>query len=162
VDYVELIFAGLLVVLLLGLGGYFGWRQLRMLGVLKKDNPYSPAERLYLRRQVRRRLIGSGLLIAFAVLLVGFYFLGIGSPESNGAEKGDGPNAEQARRLWLFTSYWVVALLLFLAIICVALIDLLATRRFTLRQLQQLHDQQEALFQEQAARLRSQRNGPQR
>ena len=161
-DYVELIFAGLLVVLLLGLGGYFGWRQLRMLGVLKKDNPYSPAERLYLRRQVRRRLIGSGLLIAFAVLLVGFYFLGIGSPESNGAEKGDRPNAEQARRLWLFTSYWVVALLLFLAIICVALIDLLATRRFTLRQLQQLHDQQEALFQEQAARLRSQRNGPQR
>src|SRR5262249_36105880 len=41
--------------------------------------------------------------------------------------KGDHLNAEQARRLWLFISYWVAALLLFLAIICVALIDLLAT-----------------------------------
>jgi hypothetical protein len=160
VDYVELIVGGLLVLLLLGLGGYYAWRQIRLFGILKRDNPYPPAERIYLRRQARRRLVGSALLVAFAGLLVGSYFLDPGSPDTAAVEQGAEPSPEQTRLLWLFVSYWAAALLLFLAIICLALIDLLATRRFTLRQLRHLHDQQEALFAEQAARFRSERNGP--
>jgi ABC-type Fe3+ transport system permease subunit len=161
VDPVEITFAVLLVILLLGLGGYFGWRQIKTLRSLKRENSYSPAERLYLNRQARRRLAGSVLLVVFALLVTGFYLFDIGPPPV-AADGQEAPTpAERKQLIWLFTSYWIAALIIFLAIICLALIDLLATRRFTLRQLRQLHDQHQALIDEQAARYRNRRNGPQ-
>jgi hypothetical protein len=158
VNVLEILFAGLLVLVLCGAAGYYAWRQRQTLRALRTDDSLGPLERAFLRRQVRRRLLVSGLMVIFAGLLIGPYFLDLRPPDRGQAEQAP-PSAEQRQFLWLFASYWILFLILFLAIICLALIDLLATRRFTLRRLRQLNDQHQAFLDRHAGRLFGRRNG---
>ncbi len=67
----ELVFGSVLVVVLLSLAGYYGWRQVRTLRSLKSPDDRSAEERRFVRRQAWLRLVGSGLMVIFAGLLVG-------------------------------------------------------------------------------------------
>jgi hypothetical protein len=166
VDNTELVFGALLVVLLLGLAGFYSWRQIRMLRTLGRDSPGSSSswftvdERRYLRRQAWRRIASSVLMVLFAGLLVGSYFVeGALASLHEGAEQSAQPNPEQRAFIYFYSWYWIVGILLFFGILVLAAIDLLATRRFTVRQLKQMQDGHQVLLNQQAAQLRMRRNG---
>jgi hypothetical protein len=71
----QIIFGGLLVVGLLGMAGYFIWRQARTLQWLRTANDLSPDERRYTRNQAWRRLLCSGLLVVLAGMLATSFVL---------------------------------------------------------------------------------------
>jgi hypothetical protein len=167
VDAAEIVFTALLALLLLGLGGFYSWRQVRSLRRLRTDTSLSPDERRFLRAQARRRLTCSALMIIFAGLLVGslgfeggLAALNESADAARAAGKKPTADPEQRALVYLFSSYWMLGFLLFLAIICLAFIDIFATRRFTLRQLKQMQESHQAMLREQAARLRASRGGP--
>jgi hypothetical protein len=158
VDYTEIVFGALLVLLLLGLAGFYSWRQIRMLRRLRSDRSFSNDERRYLRRQAWRRVACSVLMVLFAGLLVGSYFVegGLGSLHE-AAGQSPKPDQEQRAFIYFFLSYWILGILLFFGIVTLAAIDWFATRRFTLRQLKQMHESHQAMLDQQAERLRRQR-----
>jgi hypothetical protein len=166
-DAAEFAFGALLVALLLGLAGYFTWKQRAALRELR-DHPEMPREdRRYLRNQVVRRLFCSALMVVLAGLLVGWYFL---DPEfrelfeegrREWAAAADQPLTEQQRDFsrWI-VAYWCAALLLLFTIIAVAGIDAWANLRYGVRHRRQLRDErQQTLMELQAARRRHQGNG---
>jgi hypothetical protein len=152
VDTAELVYASVLVVLLLAMGGYYFWRQVRILRKLRFSTDTLEDKR-FVRTQAIRRLVCSGLILLFAVLLPASYLLEGILPNGDATE-------EDKPALYAFESFWLGMLILILIFMCVAAIDLLAARRYTLRQLRKLDQQREDLFAQQAARVRSQRNGP--
>jgi hypothetical protein len=164
VDSAELIFGALIVLVLLGVGGFYTWGQVRTLRGLGTTANFSPDERRYVRRQAWRRLTCSVLMVVFAVLLITFYSIEQGEPPRDdrakaaaaGKDKEPSPaEREFVRRLSLYS---LVLGTLLVAILCLAFWDMLATRRYTLRQLRQINDLHDA-FEQQAARLRHPRNG---
>ncbi len=156
----ELVSGVLLVLLLLGLAGFYSWRQIHVLRRLRSGAPLPDEERRYLRRQAWRRVTCSVLMILFAGLLVGSYFVEreLGSLHEQ-AGKAAEPDPEQRQFIYFFSSYWILGILLFFGILVLAILDWLATRRFTLRQIQQLQENHQVMLDQQAARLRARRNG---
>jgi hypothetical protein len=160
VDGTELVSGGFLVLLLLGLAGFYSWRQIHVLRRLRSDTPVSEEERRYLRRQVWRRFACSLLMVLFAGLLVGSYFVEgkLDSLHERAGQSGK-PDPEEREFLYFFSSYWIVGILLFFGILILAALDWLATRRFTISQIQEMHATHQAMLEQQASRLRQWRNG---
>jgi hypothetical protein len=167
VDIAEYAVGAVLVLILLALGGLYGWGQLWLLRRLRHQSEGSALEQSYLRSRAVRRLICSLLILLLAGLLVGSYFIERGLPpqdnkaEGKGADEAAGPDQEQRDFIRLFTGYWIGIFVLFLVILTLAAVDVLATRRFALRQLNQIDESQRVLLEQQAARLRGRRNGHQ-
>jgi hypothetical protein len=160
----EIIFGALLIVALLGLAGYFAWRQQKTLARLRQQD-LPPEDRLYLHKQVQRRLLYSVLMAVLGFMLVGSFFLEnqIRS-EAAAVQNADRPAPDEADRrnsAWFFAFYWVVFLLLLLVILSLAAVDLLAIARFGLRHRRQLEAEQRAILESQALPLRRERNGHQ-
>jgi hypothetical protein len=159
----ELVTSLLLVVVLLALAGYFGWRQLQALRGLRQQIDLPREERRFVRNQSRRRLVVSLLMVLLALMLVGNYFVDerlrqiIPPDKEAAAQREHTPEEEAFARLYAY--YWVVFLLLILVILCLGVADLMAIQRFGMRQFRRLQIESRASLQEQAERLRSQRNG---
>jgi ABC-type Fe3+ transport system permease subunit len=124
-----------------------------------------PEDRLYLHKQVQRRLLYSVLMAVLGFMLVGSFFLEnqIRS-EAAAVQNADRPAPDEADRrnsAWFFAFYWVVFLLLLLVILSLAAVDLLAIARFGLRHRRQLEAEQRAILESQALPLRRERNGHQ-
>jgi len=64
------------VAVLLGLAGYFGWRQVQTLRRLRLQTELPPEDQNYYKHQSWRRLVGCALMILLAALLSGWYLLG--------------------------------------------------------------------------------------
>jgi len=162
----ELLFGGVLVVVLLSLAGYYAWRQVRTLRSLKVPDDRSEEERRFLRGQAWRRLVGSGLMVIFAGLLVG-------SVAFNASLRRLADRDEEARRNdqertldpeeWEFAHtyavYWIVCMLVLLAILATATLDLLAIRRFGRRQISKIQSDRREMIEREVARMRRDRNG---
>jgi hypothetical protein len=104
-------------------------------------------------------------MAAFAGMLIGWYFLEQvlrDLPPVDPLAEAAAVKEAEARRdevvRWV-TGYWIVALLVLLAIIFLAAFDLLATARFGLRQQRLLEAERHAMLEAQAMRLRKERNG---
>jgi hypothetical protein len=169
VDPAELAFSTVLAVLLLGLAGYFSWQQWRTLRELRA-NPEMPAEdRRFLRSQAVRRLFCSALMVVLALLLAGWYGLGMDAEfrelfregRERWAAAEDQVLTEEQKDFYRFmATYWGAALLLLFAIIALAGIDAWAISRYGIRQRRRLRDERaQALLDLQAARRRHQGNG---
>jgi hypothetical protein len=164
----EMIFAGLIVVVLISVALYYGPRQWQTLGKLRTESNLDAADRRYIRRQAWRRLINSALMLLLAALLVGSYIVG---QERQAAEMGAraanrpdnaasaGPSAEQERFLNRYSTTWILIGLLLLAILCLAFADLWAIRSFGIRHYRKIQADRREVIQREVARLRSQRNG---
>jgi hypothetical protein len=164
-DTSEWLFGGVFVVLL-AVAGYYAWRQVRTLRGLRAPDARSEDERRFLRSQAWRRIVGSGLMVIFAGLLVG-------SLAFNPALRKFSDRRDQARQndeervldpeerdfAFAFGVYWIVTLLVLLAILGTALLDLLAIRRFGRRQILQIQSDRRAMIEREVARLRKDRNG---
>jgi hypothetical protein len=167
VEPAEFAFGVVLVVLLVGLAGYFAWRQRSTLRELREHPEMPEEDRLFLRNQVIRRLLCSFLMLVLAGMLVGWYFMAPTFSElfQEGRERWAAAEEqvfterqEDFRRQMV--AYWCVALLVLFAIIAVAGADAWAIGRYGLRHRRQLRDErQQTLLELQAARRRHQGNG---
>lgn len=164
----ELAFYIILIVLLVSMGGYFAWRQLQTLKQLQAREDQSEEDRTYLRRQAHRRLIGSGLMILFAMLLVGGFSLegkanelaAKGQQAKDRGEKVEFSEEEKDFRK-IYSWYWITLLLALLLMLGVAAVDFLAIWRYGRRHYQKLQSDRREMISGQLDRLRSERNGQQ-
>ncbi len=157
--------AVVIVAVLIGLAGYFGIQQWRTIRRLKQAENLHPEDRRYHRRHAGRVFICCVLMFMVAGMFGGWYVMGF---ERSAAELGreatgevDNPdhalNPNQQRSIWFFTVYWVMAILLLLAMVYVAFMDLWAVRRFGLRQIRQLQADRRAMLERQIELLRAER-----
>jgi hypothetical protein len=131
------------------------------------------AEVLYRREQARRRLISSGLMFVLAAQLAGALIY-LQEPAQLQAERADAradarerggeaePTPEERSFARLYSAYWVVFLLILLAVVMLAFSDLWSTRRFGVRAYRQLQAERRDMIDRQIARLRQEkqeRNG---
>ena len=145
---VGLILATLLVVL--GVGAAL--RQRVTARRLREDRFLPSDDRAYLRGQVRRRLAVSAVLVLVGGMLAGYYLSGmdarmdeIGNRERraeapNPPAEPDPADREFAKFVW---AYWSTILLLLFVIVCLAMFDFWATRRYWMaqyRRIKQDHD----------------------
>jgi hypothetical protein len=166
--HVELVYAGAIVVVLLGLASYAAWRQWRTLRDLNRLDQRSLYERRYQRAQAWRRLINSALMVVLAGMLVAWYGTGQDqrARDLGGADRAapaDGPRSplddDDRRFLNQSLAYWSTFVALLLVVVCLAFADFLAIRRFGRRQLQQIRADRRAMIERQVAEFRRQRNG---
>lgn len=156
----EVILGGLLAVVLVGLAVFFIWQQKKTLQGLKSGQPPGREDRLYLRKQVNRRLVCSFLMMVIAGMLVGWVFVDRELSERP-LDQDDIDRAEPGKIFKEKTEiggikilYWVAILVVLFAILFLAIIDLMATARFGLRQHRQLEAERKAMLEEEVARWR--------
>jgi hypothetical protein len=166
VGWSQILFGTLLVVALVALGGFYIWRQVRLLRRLRLRLDIPSEEDDFLRGQARRRLLGSALMLVLAGLLA-FVLTTLEPPAQRLAEQREPftadnappftPEQESFLRWW--GGLWVVILVVLLAVVVVAGIDAWATRSFARRAFRKLQDDRRAMIERQVARLRQERNG---
>jgi hypothetical protein len=159
-----------MVAALLGVGGYYGWRQVQLLRRLPASrDTMSALDYRYFRNQAWRRLANSVLMVAMAALMLVSFGMGweeqtdrIARAAAEQRQAG-GPVAPLAganrtvARLWLGT--WVAVLSLLFVVIILVAVDVWAIRRFGLRHLRQIRDDRNAMIERELANLRNRRNG---
>lgn len=163
----ELFVVCLMVVLLLTLAGYFGWRQIQTLRGVRQASELSSEDRSYYRHQAWRRLVGCALMVVLAALLAGWYLLGFDTQTAalnlRGNTTDPAANFQRGvavqRFVNLASSYMIFTLLVLLALVCVGAIDVLAIRRFGIRHYRKIQSDRRAMIEQQVAIMRSQRNG---
>ncbi|MGF1578219.1 MAG: hypothetical protein ACFCD0_02525 [Gemmataceae bacterium] len=161
----ELAFGIVVVVVILVIASFFVFRQLQTFQRVAEE-PMSEIEQNYLRARARRRLLGSGLMVVLAGLLVGSYFLEgsyqelIANVQARKQPNEKPKMAEYEKQVVRrFTMYWIVALLVLLAFAILAALDGWATIRYWHRHQRQLRQQHHAELEEQLQRLRHHGNG---
>jgi len=144
-----------LAAVLVFLAIFFGLRQRHTLAQLRHDTQLSITDRRYFVKQVRRRLTCSFLMIVFAALLVGQFFM----EDINDLRPPQGQElTEEAKdSLRLITWYWIVMLCVLLAILILAIFDFRATGRYGLRRVRELEHDRRAVLEMEAAKLRHRR-----
>jgi hypothetical protein len=158
----QIVFGVLLIIVLLGMAGFFGWRQLLTLRGLRTADNVSDQDRRYMSRQAWRRLTCSVIMVVLAGMLAMHYTL---EPAANelAQKKEVNPAHEFTAAEEQFTRtyavYWGIVLLLLLTIIILAGIDFFAIRRFGLRHYRQIQADRRAMIEGELSRIRSQRNG---
>ena len=154
----QIVFGSSLVVILLGVPAYYIRKQLQTLRKTAGSAEAHSSEGVYLRRQAWRRLVCSGLMVLLAVLLAGA-LLYLEGPAQQLADQGaDVAEAPENRAFVNFYSYyWIVFLLVLLALVVLAGIDFWAVRRFGLRELKRIQDDRRAMIARQSALLRQKR-----
>lgn len=159
----EIVFGGVLVVVLLAVALVFGAAQVRQLRRLRTLE-LPDEERRYETGKARRRLLTSGLLLLMSVLFTWLVLLHepaaqrlADEREAFDAVTAPPFTAEQKRFLRIWGGGWVVLLLLLMVVVLLAGLDLWATRRHGLRQYRKLQADRRAMIARQASRLRRER-----
>jgi len=162
------VFVSLIIVVLLGLAGYYAWQQVQTLRLLRLQENLPPEDRSYMRNQAWRRLACCALMVLLAILLIGTFVLGLeAQAERLGAQVAEDRahgqemklNAEQKRFVNLYTYCWITILLVLLSLLGLAASDLWAIHRFGLRHHRQIQADRRAMLERQVARMRTERNG---
>jgi hypothetical protein len=154
-SFAELAFGIVLVAVLVGLGLFFGRKQIQTLTNLGLQAELSSQDRVYLRRQTQRRLVCSILMLIFAGFLIGWFFL---YRELEQVPKpAEGEAAIEHPLVRTITYYWIAALFVLFALLALASIDLIATARHGFRSVRRLENQRRAELEEEIARYRRQR-----
>jgi hypothetical protein len=169
----EAALGGLLVVGLLSLAVFYGWRQLWYFRQSEWERATESEEGMYRWKQARRRLLGSGLMLVLAGQLAwALLFLQErahlqaerADARAEARERGEAAEATPAERSFarFYGGYWVIFLLILLGVVGLALVDLWATRRFAVSAHRQLRAERREMIDRQIARLRQEkqeRNG---
>ena len=155
-----LLFGILIVLVLLGAATYFGWRQLCTAKLLAFQRDIPEDERIFLRGQVRRRLICCLLMVLLAILLAGWFVIEAQLPEHLPNNPGEQPRDNPWVGIILY--YWSFLLLVLFALLILGGVDLIATARFGLRSHRKLVSEHRAELEAEISRLtqmRHERNG---
>jgi uncharacterized membrane protein len=160
------VFGTSLVVVLLGVAGFYAWRQVLLLRRLRYQEYLPCEEDSFLRRQAWRRLINSGLMVVLAGMLTFSLVYLEGRVGKVAEERKDftaenapqlTPEQEHLVRVWGWLQ--IAILLLLLTILSLAAVDLFSTRRYARRAYRKLQADRRAMIERQVARLREERNG---
>lgn len=145
-DNLEIIMASGIAATLCGVAVYFLVRQQQTLRGARAD-PAMPAEqRAYLMRQFQRRLFGSILLFLLAAMLVGSLFLDY-EPLRQPIEEVPPAQQEAAKQaVRVISIYWMVFLMLLMAVMALAVFDFWATARFSVQQQKLLFQQHQDML----------------
>jgi len=163
----QFVFGVLIVVVTAALGVYYAWRQWQTLRRLRADPALPDEERQFQRNQAWRRLAGSVLMLIFAGLFVGWFFVdeSVSRIERQGREAVANhepqPELDPAQRDFMRFSlgYVIVLLLLVMGFIGIAGYEIFAIRRYSVRQMRRIQDERRAMIARETARLRRERNG---
>jgi hypothetical protein len=162
-----LVIVSLFALGLVGLAVYFGRKQ--VVALRTPADAQEPIEdRRYARNRAWRLLVGCVLLVACAVLLVGWFAFGVDAAARRlleeaevAARTGEKINPEQRRALFACVTYVILGLTVFSALLVTAALDWWAIRAYARRHHRKIEEDRRAMIERQAARLRSQRNGHQ-
>lgn len=166
-DWTEIIFGAVLVLVLFLLAVLYGVRQIAFLRRPGESEAMPLEERTYLLGRARRRLVMSVLLLLLGIMLAGA-LVSLEVPagqlaNEREAQKQQGDetplNPEQRLLARWFAGYWIVFLLVLMAVVFLAAFDVWATRRYGLRQHRKLMADRRAMIEREVARLRQERNG---
>ncbi len=161
---IQLICVAVAIPVLLGLAFFFGLRQTAVLRRLR-EGPELPAEESrHQRRQGYRRLVSCMLLALLAFLLAGAQLFleeradfWVAAPA---VERPAEPTPEQRDFVRIYGAYWLLCLVVLLAVVGLAGVDLWETRRRGLRERRKLLDDQRIMLERQMTRYRRERGGP--
>lgn len=153
-----------LALVILGLAGFFLFRQIIGFKAWRVDPALTEDDRRYLFSQGRRRIVCSLLMIVLAGFLVGWVFIAPNMMEAVPAAGAD-PNREAGKLpegMRGLIYYWIIALVVLFVILALAALDLFATARYGLRNQKHLVDERRSLIEgeiERLKRIRRERNG---
>jgi hypothetical protein len=167
VGWPQIIFGVVLVLVLLFVAALYGVRQILALRRLRAVEEMALEERDYLHHRARRRLVMSLLLLLLGVMLtVALVYLEapaqrLADQRAAQEQQGDSIPFSPEQRLFarFYTSFWIVFLLVLMAVVLLAAVDFWATRRYGLRQHRQLVADRRDMIEREVSRLRQQRNG---
>ena len=162
----EWVAMSLVAALMLLVGGYYLYTSLRTLRRTTPQFEMLPDERRFLRRQARRRMANSALMLLLAGLLIGAYAAGlparadqIGRQRELAAVDGVKPplNDEQRQFVRFFGGFVIAMLILLGVIVLVAGLDMWATRQYALFKLREIQSGRRAMIEHQLAKWREER-----
>jgi hypothetical protein len=168
VALIQLICVALAIPVLLGVSFIYGFRQVAALRLLR-EGPELPAEEgRHHRRQAYRRLVSCGLLALLALLLAGAQLFLEERADNLIDEQAARPQEEGPRDLTpeqrnfarFYGAYWIGCLVVLMAVVALAGVDLWETRRRGLRARRKLLDDTRGMLQRQLTRYRRERDGP--
>lgn len=157
-----------IVVVLIGMAGFFAWRQWRAWQAMPRHSDLPLADRLYLTHQVWRRLAGCVLMVLLALMLGGWYVFDFDGQAAALTVRGNSADtvaeamqrgAAQQRFINFFSFYWIFTVLVLLGIVFIVALDVIAIRRFSMRHMRQIQSERRAMIEREVALMRSQRNG---
>lgn len=161
----ETIFGAILVIGLVAVALFYGWRQVQQLRRLPAQS-LPDEEMTWERRKAWRRLISSGLTLVMAGLLAVLLVFYESQAEHLATKRAQLPQEAKGRPTVeekAFLRVWggqVIALLVVLfAVVMLAGVDLWETRRFASKQFRKLQADRRAMIERQANRMRQDRNG---
>jgi ABC-type Fe3+ transport system permease subunit len=162
----EAIVAGAIVIILLLMAIYFGWRQWQTLGALRHGSQAPREERRYVHKQAWRRLVCSALMIVLAGLFLGYFEIGgsvgrlVDIGEANRERNQQRPLTDEEKAQVSNLTYLTIAMLsVVLAIFALAVADFVAIQRYGQRQYRQIQADRQAMLERELARYRGERNG---
>jgi zinc transporter ZupT len=146
---------GLLFAVFLGLLGVgAGMRQFVTLARVRTQHYMADEDRRYFHSQARRRMLASGLLVVIGVMIATFYLSGMDAWMNEVRQKEAEEDKDFAK---LIGFYWISVILLVGVVICVAVIDLIATRKYWMTRYKELKADHEAKLQRDLAVFRQQK-----
>ena len=163
----QIIFGAILVLVLLFVSLWYGVRQIAALRRLRHAEEMPLDEADHSRSQARCRLITSLLMLLLGIMLAGdLIFLEVPAQQLadqrvEQEQQGDTTpfSAEQRRFARFYGGFFVLFLLVLMAVVFLAALDFWATRRYGLRQHRKLSADRRAMIEREVARLRQERNG---
>jgi hypothetical protein len=152
---------GVALILLGAVSAYFQLRGRRQL----LERHHVPSDEFtYLRGRYRRRLVAAGIMCVAGVMIPGAYLSGMVetadtiTPEkdANGDKKPIADQDKQFLRLW--TVYWIAVVLLAGAIVCIGIVDAVASRRYWLGVYREMKEEHQVKLRRDLAVYRQQKD----
>jgi hypothetical protein len=151
-----------LIVILAAISFVFAWRQVKTWKWLKTQEQMQPEDRKYYRRQIIRRLIGCGLTLTLAGMLIGMLPMMKGLDElgerGEQAKKDDTKLTDEEKAFMRSSLTYVGVLMLVLfVLLIVVFLDVVSIRRFGMRHRKRIRDDRKAMLMRQLPLLRRDR-----
>ena len=137
---------------LLGIGA--GMRQLVTLARVRTEHFMAEEDRRYYRAQARRRMLASGLLVIIGLLIAIYYLSGMDARMVEDKRRETEEDKDFAKAVGF---YWISVILLVGVVIAVAVIDLIATRKYWMARYKEMKADHEAKLQRDLAVFRQQK-----
>lgn len=166
-DWSQIIFGAVLVLVLLFVAVLYLVRQVQALRRLRVTEEMALEERTYLHGRARRRLVTSLLLLVLGgMLLIDLVFLEVpaqrlADQRAKVQQQSDSPpfNEEQRSFARVYGWFFVLFLLVLMIVVFLAGLDYWTTRQYGLRQRRKLLDDRRAMIEREVTRMRQERNG---
>jgi hypothetical protein len=167
VSWPQIIFGAVLVLVLLFTSILYIVRQIVALRRLRAVEEMGLEERAYLHSRARRRIVSSILLLLLGIMLAGALIYleapaqRLADEQAAKEQQGDtSPLPPEKRGFAQFYAwFWLLFLLVLMAVIFLAALDYWATQRFGFRQHRKIIEDRRAMLEREIARLRQERNG---